>query len=82
MIDKFKAEYAKKDKIPYFFFLNSRVMESETAKEVRMEDGAHVECFNFLNFFWVEICWRWMVAISMFIFALKPVDEAYLDAAI
>jgi hypothetical protein len=51
MFDKFKAEYAKKDKILQFFFLNSRVMKSETTEEVGMEDGARIQCFIFINFF-------------------------------
>jgi hypothetical protein len=51
MFNKFKAEYAKEDKILLFFFLGSRILKSETAEEVRMEEGAYVQCFNFLNFF-------------------------------
>jgi hypothetical protein len=52
MFDKFMADYSKEDKIRLFLFLNSRVLESETAEEVRMENGACIECLNFLNF-WV-----------------------------
>ena len=51
MFDKLTIVYSKEDEIVQFFFLNSRVLESETLEEVRMEEGARIECFNFLNFF-------------------------------
>ncbi len=51
MFDKFTAAYAYDDKIIQLFFLNSRIQESETVEEVGMEEGAQIECFNFLNFF-------------------------------
>jgi hypothetical protein len=51
MFNKFKAEYASKDKMLQCFFLNTSILESENMKEVGMEEGAYVECFNILNFF-------------------------------
>ena len=51
MFDKFQAEYAKEEEMLQFFFLNSRVMKSETTEEVGMEDGARIQCFIFINFF-------------------------------
>jgi hypothetical protein len=51
MFDKFQAVYAKEDKILQLFFLNFRILESEIPEEVGMEDGACMECLNFLKFF-------------------------------
>ncbi len=50
MFDKFQAEYTKEDRILQLFFLNARILESETTEEVRMGEGAHIECFNFYSF--------------------------------
>ncbi len=51
IFDELKALYNNDDEIVQFFYLNNRDMESQTAEEVGMEDKAHIECFNFLNFF-------------------------------
>jgi hypothetical protein len=43
--------YANEDKIVQYFYINNRVLKSQTVEEVRMKDEAHIECFNLLNFF-------------------------------
>jgi hypothetical protein len=51
MFDRFKVEYGKTEKFLKYFHLNNRILENETLEQVRMLEGAHIECFNFLNFF-------------------------------
>ncbi len=51
MFDMFTAVYANDDKFLQFFFLHSRILENVTPEQVRMDEGAYIECFNFLNFF-------------------------------
>jgi hypothetical protein len=82
MFDRFKAEYAQIDKFLQFFFLNSRILESETAEQVGMEEGSHIECFNFLNFFLGgDLAEMDGCHISLH-FALRTVDTGLLDVAV
>jgi hypothetical protein len=64
------------------FFLNPRVLKSETTDEVRMEDGARIECFNFLNFFLVRDLVEMAGCNISVHFALRSVDSDLLDEAV
>jgi hypothetical protein len=82
IFNKFQAKNAKKDEIQQFFFLNSRIMESETTEEVGMEDRAGIECFNFLKFFLGKNLAE-MDDCKIYIhFALRLVDPECLNEAV
>jgi hypothetical protein len=82
MFDKFQAEYAKEEEMLQFFFLNSRILESETVEEVGMEEGAYVECFNFLSLFFGRNLAK-MDGCNIYVhFALRLVDTDCLDEAV
>ncbi len=79
---KFRACYANDDIIVQFFYLNLRVLESDTAEEAGMENWAHIECFNFLNFFLSRDLAE-MNSHNIYVhFALRLVDTKLLDEAV
>jgi hypothetical protein len=50
MFNRFKAEYDQSDKF-YNFLSQFQDPGNETGDQIGMDEGAHIECFNFLNFF-------------------------------
>jgi hypothetical protein len=66
----------------YSFFLNSRILKNEAPEQVGMDEGVHIECFSFLNFFLggdlvkMDDC-----SISAH-FVLRTVDPDLMDEAV
>ncbi len=82
MFDRFKAEYAETDEFLQIFHLNNRILENETPEEVRMLEGAHIECLTFLIFFLGEDLAEMDGSNIVVHFALRMTDSEHLDVAV
>ncbi len=64
------------------YFVNCRIPENETPKQVGMDEGARIECFIFLNFIFdgdlVEMNGRRIYVHT----ALRTADTDYLNEAV
>jgi hypothetical protein len=82
IFDEFKAIHVNDNKIVQFSYLNGRVLESQTAEEVCMEDEAHIKCFNFSNLFSKRDFGEMNCCNIYFHFALRLVDTDFVDEAV